>query len=294
MNKQLLKRAHKILEAAYNSAVSNEGRCRIEAMQVHVGYAEPGYGTLEGDDIIVTGDFNECSSYDWDTKTRTLVDDIPERVAKVLESAGIEIEWNDEWAECCECYKLVRTSADSYGWTASFALIDDCEIICSECLEENPEEHLKSLEGFADKANTLNGIHPEEHDYVCIGEFERGFHPGQDDDPRLAAKALEELGLERWLFNIDNVGQFDTRFSLWIHESEIDSGDANFMSKLTTLLNKRAVGPSVSQSIKRGLEEASRKMGNLSGEGIKYAKINEDGTADVKNVSAEDFIKGKI
>jgi hypothetical protein len=169
---------------------------------------------------------------------------------------------------------------------------NDCEIVCEECVESEPEQHLQSLEGNADTANTLS-IHPEEHGYVCIGEFERGFHPGQDDDPRLAAKALEKLGLKRWLFNIDSVGQFDTRFSLWIHEEELKDSPIDH-DELLAYCERQAVGPSVSGALKRGLEEASRKMRELSGDGIKYASINEDGSADVKSVSAEDFIKGNI
>lgn len=295
MNNKLLKRAHRILEAAHNSAVCREGRNRIEEMGVHVGYAEPGYGTLEGDDVIVTGNFNAITRYDMHScegrSYRRVLDDIPERVAKVLENAGIEIEWSDEWASCCACCKLVRTSADSYGWTPSYAESADGERICSECLEENPEEHLQSLEGRADAANTMNGIHPEEHDYVCLGEFERGFHRGQDDDPRLVAKALEELGLERWLFNIDSVGQFDARFSVWLHEDELADIDRE---ELESLLDRKAVGPSVSEGLKRAFEDADRKMRDLPNEGIKYAKLNEDGTADVKNVSKEDFIEGNM
>ena len=291
MNNKLLKRAHRILEAAHNSAVSDEGRWRIEEMRVHVGYSEPGYGTLEGDEVIVTGNFNTCTTYDRRVNARYDVDNIPQRVAEVLEKAGIEIEWNDEWAECCECNRLVRTQADCYSWTRSFVMDDECNYTCSECLEENPEEHLQSLEGRADAANTMNGIHPEEHDYVCLGEFERGFHRGQDDDPRLVAKALEELGLERWLFNIDSVGQFDARFSVWLHEDELADIDRE---ELESLLERKAVGPSVSEGLKRAFEDADRKMRDLPNEGIKYAKLNEDGTADVKNVSKEDFIEGNM
>lgn len=294
MNDKLLKRARNILEAAEHSAVTNEGRYRIEEMQVYVGYAEPGYGTLEGDDVIVTGNFNAITRHDSRNGQyhSVVMDDIAARAGKVLEKAGIAIEWNDEWTDCSGCNRLVRISADSYSWTPSYVM-GDCEVICAECVEEDPEEHLESLEGCPDKANTLAGIHPEEHGYICLGEFERGYHPGQDDDPKLVAKALGDLGLERWLFNIDNVGQFDTRFSVWLHEDELKEHGIN-QEELESLLERKAVGASVSEALKRAFDDASRKMGELPGEGVKYAKLNEDGTADVKIVSQEDFIKGKL
>jgi hypothetical protein len=296
-HKRLLKRAHTILEAAHNSAPTQSGRDRIEAMQVHVGYSEPGYGTLEGDDIIVTGNFNEIRNTELYSSAErgrhSFGDGTPGRVAEVLEKAGISIEWSDEWATCCECQRLVRTQADSYGWTPSFTRDEEYSYTCVECLEDNPEEHLQTLEGQADKANTLNGIHPEEHNYICLGEFERGFHRGQDDDPRLVGRALEEMGLERWLFNIDSVGQFDARFSLWLHEDELTERNIN-REELEDILDRKAVGPSVSEALKRAFEDADQKMRDLPSDGIKYAKLNEDGTADVKSVSAEDFIEGNL
>ena len=209
-------------------------------------------------------------------------------MSKVLERAGIEIEWSDEWTSCCDCGKLVRTSGDSYSWTRSFTEYDG-HVSCHECLESDPEGHLESLEGNPDTANTLS-INPGEHDYVCLGEFERGFHHGQDGDPGLIAKVLEEQEYSRFLFNIDGVGQFDARFSVWLHESEGDDLDQEL---LMNRLQSEGNGPSVSEALKRGLEEASREMSQLFGEGIKHAQVHGDGSATVKLVSPHDFIDGK-
>jgi len=180
-NEKLLKRAHKILEAAANSAPTQSGRYRIEEMRVHVGYSEPGYGTLEGDDIIVTGNFNEIRNTELYSSAErahhSFGDGTPGRVAEVLEKAGINIEWSDEWAECCECNKLVRTSADHYGWTRSYVMHNECEVVCEECVEEEPEEHLRSLEGNADTANTLRGIHPRGARLHLPGRIRARFPP---------------------------------------------------------------------------------------------------------------------
>jgi len=86
------------------------------------------------------------------------------------------------------------------------------------------------------------------------------------------------------------MGQFDVRFSLWLHD-ELTGIDRE---ELEDLLDRKAVGPSVSEALKRAFEDADRKMRDLPNAGIKYAKLNEDGTADVKSVSAEDFIEGNI
>jgi hypothetical protein len=40
------------------------------------------------------------------------------------------------------------------------------------------------------------------------------------------------------------------------------------------------------------LKDAAEKMGKLSGTGIRYAECKEDGTADVRLMSQEEFVKG--
>lgn len=143
------------------------------------------------------------------------------RVSKLAEKAGYEIEWSDEWTTCTGCNKAVRTSPDSYGWTRSYWDTDDGDTLCRECVLADPESYLESLEGDARKAETI-GVDLDAHGYRKLNtdSYENGWHPGQNDSPEVVAKSLKARGVERFLFKIDDVGQFDVRFSVYVHEDE--------------------------------------------------------------------------
>lgn len=280
-----LKRAYQILEAA--ASVSKEkASYRIEDIKLNLaGYAEPGYSNPKSG-IIALGDWNDVSEYNRNQNQFVTIDTTPSRVAKAFEKLGIEVEWEDEWVECDDCGKLVRCVASSYCWKPAY-IQRDCSITCHECLSSSPEEHLERLEGNPRAANTIDSIDPGEHGYIRLEEFEAGFHPGQDADPVLISQALEEQGISRYLFNIDDTGQFDMSFSVWIHASEKDLLDQERYGKA------KKDGPSRSERLKRGLEDASKKMPELKGEGVRVATIH-DGSADAKLLSHEDFVKGKV
>lgn len=183
----------------------------------HEGYAEPGYKTPESG-IIATGNWNNITKYV--NGQHITLNDYPSRIGRLFERLGVEIEWSDEWTECSNCYKLIRTSADSYSWQPSYVM-GDGEIECSECIAEHAEEHLKELEGRTSTCNTISGIDPEDHGYVKYNEdsYENGFY-GVNDDPKKIAAELRGKGIERFLFQLDENQQFCSRFSVYIHKSE--------------------------------------------------------------------------
>src|SRR5208337_893734 len=124
-SKRNLKRARRAIEAASMSAKTREGRGRVEDVQLHyAGVAEPGY---DNHDIVATGNWNDISK-----SSRHESDDIMTRLGDVLSKLGVELEWEDEWATCDECMKLVRTSPDSYSWQRSYVDNDDGRT-CVEC-----------------------------------------------------------------------------------------------------------------------------------------------------------------
>jgi hypothetical protein len=198
----------------------------------------------------------------------------------------VTIEWFDEWDSCCECSKLFRTSPDSYGWKPQYVATDN-GCVCVECVDA--EEHLKALEGNHHSANTIETIDPADHGYRLVKDgFEHGFHEGQDASPEKIAQALRAQGIERFLFQLDRVQQFDTSFSVYVHEDEADKLDEEAFEGAET------DGPSVSGAMKRGLQEATLAMSQLAdGDGVKVATVHADGTATAKLVSPEDFIAGK-
>jgi hypothetical protein len=130
--------------------------------------------------------------------------------------------WSDEWDTCDECGGLVRNQADSYSWKR-YGTCDENGTVCGNCLKKDIPAYLETLEGKSGKAVTLD-VDPGQHGYVRVNPegrhegFESGWHPGQDDDPKAMAKTLKLNGITRFIWVITGVGQFDVRFTLYIHE----------------------------------------------------------------------------
>lgn len=217
MTVNIFTRAQRIIEAGIRSAKDNRAVCQLESIQLYSDYAEPGYRTPESGCIAV-GNWNDITQYNREKGRYDTVDDAPRRVARMLEKLGVELEWSDEWTSCEGCGRLFRAVADSYDWQMA-GVINDGSCLCNECVD--PVEHLESLEGQSHRCNTIDTVKPDDHGYVCIlAGQENGFHPGQDANPKLIAKALRSAGIKRYLFNLDGTGQFDMEFSVWVHESE--------------------------------------------------------------------------
>jgi hypothetical protein len=219
------RRAERILEiaAAMAAKVSVYAENRIEEIQLHYnGYAEPGYSAGEHD-LVATGNWNKITQYDAQSQTSVLVSNLPKRIADLFEKMGIECEWSDEWTECNHCGKIVRNQGDSYHWTPSFFWSEQSgDVSCIECLLKDPEDFLSELEDNENVANTMEEIDPAKYGYIQINEdsYETGWYPGQHDNPSKIAKELRKKGITKFLFNIDSVGQFDSHWSVYVHEDE--------------------------------------------------------------------------
>ena len=75
-----------------------------------VGYAD-GYSHIPADQVWVTGNWNERQNWrDRQAGLPPTADDLmPQVLGDALERLGVEIEWHDEWDECQECHRLIRT-----------------------------------------------------------------------------------------------------------------------------------------------------------------------------------------
>lgn len=146
--------------------------------------------------------------------------DIPKWVGDYLEAAGFECEWSDEWWIDSNRDKAYRTEPSSYGWRPTAVLAPE------ECDYLTPDDGAaEAIEAFASEcAGTVSAVpywvtdeDLEEAGFVQHeGRFERGFHPGQTDDPVKIARALLDGGkAHRVVGRIDESGQFDVRFSMW-------------------------------------------------------------------------------
>lgn len=207
--------------------------------EVYSGYAEPGYNDSESGRVAL-GNWNSRTVsrkvYDkpipfWLTvkdpdATYVAEDQTMPRIGAILEKLGIALEWDDEWAPCSECGKLIRTQPDSYSWTASYWLSDGDGIYCQDCLLEDPNDYLEYLEGNPDAANTLD-LDLKSQGYRHVDEsYENGWY-GTEDDPHEIAGNLRKIGVERFIFEVDSVGQFNLTFSVYVHELEYHKLNSN-------------------------------------------------------------------
>ena len=249
-----MRNLHEFIEGVQSShKISPESRDRLDEIQFHSAYAEPGYDDPESG-IIATGNWNNADKKAPPPKYWVKADDFVERVAHVLEKRfKAELEWSDEWDTCSECQKLVRTQADSYGWTRAYFELEG-DRLCCECVKEHAEEVLQSLEGnFKSAVTDALGLDPADHGYIqVLKDLEHGLHEHMAADPTVIAKGLRELGVTRFLFKIDDASQFYFTFSCWVHESEV--GKCGVEPDIAT---DAAVSPA--EMMKRALQSAAMK-----------------------------------
>lgn len=175
-------------------------------------YAEPGYTLSEGARGVAFGDWNG-KNY---------------RLANILDRMGYEVEWLDEWTRCEHCDRAFRTQPDSYSWKMHGAYLEDsCEMICGDCLAENPEWITDELMNDPRRALTMDIDLAAEGWHMIPGDAWRHGWYGQEDNP-------EEVVLSHvpenhdYIFVIDSVGQFELAFRLWIREATADSRPGEF------------------------------------------------------------------
>jgi hypothetical protein len=97
--------------------------------------------------------------------------------------------------------------------------MNECSIVCHECIENDAADYLEFLEDNPHTAITLD-IDPEDYGYILIDDsFENGWHPGQNDDPVKISKELHGKGYNHLVFKITGKGQFDIGFAVW-HKPE--------------------------------------------------------------------------
>lgn len=257
-------------------------------------YAEPGYH-LRNDQVgIVFANWNNKSYYDREKREFVVTDDTMPRLARVAEWLGFEVEWLDEWVVCSMCNAAFRKSPDGYGWTMYGYIFDgwtdhifDGRAECGDCITEDPGNYLEAIKDNYHSADTVLGDTLVDHGYARVDiEFEHGLYGGQDASPEVIWNTLHECEIEGVIFSLDAAGQFDTAFSVWVREEDLKIATAALRHGNT----RCELDPA--EACKRALRSASEQMRELQGDGIRYAKCKEDGTADVRLVSPEEFVDG--
>lgn len=204
----------------------------LTVTDVIVGCAEPGY-SMADDAVIVLGDWNPKRYPRDDDEPLKKNETIGPRLARALERIGAETFWLDEWTRCDECYRAIRTEADSYRWKPSYAWQSECERVCRECL-------LADIGSAIDAGNYINNADNavtwtnlatlEQNGWTQWApndphEYQNGWHPGQDDDPRdVLATILADDPTAEVVFLISDVGQFDLRFVALTRDEDETNG----------------------------------------------------------------------
>lgn len=192
-----------LLSSRFERIIKAAGDFGDEIMCHFDGYAEPGYTDPECG-VICCADWNNKTYYDRSKGETVTTSDVPERVAKLLEKLGVALEWSDEWWDCTDCHKLVRCQPDGMDWRPSYAVLNDCEVVCHECIAKDPECYLEDLAG--DESGIDCSVDLEEHGYLQVMEFS-GY--GWPEDKRLISAVLAEKRAEDYLFDNND-------YSLWL------------------------------------------------------------------------------
>jgi len=285
----------RLVEWARKKAWTWQGKSRVRNVQFNgVGYAEPGY-TDPASGWIALGNWNNIGlAYDNEKRKFTCDDRAPSLLARALEKLGVELEWEDEWTECMDCGKLVRTSPDSYSWQRSYAVVDECDLLCHKCIVADPSDYLAEMEGNSGHAITFD-LDLEGHDYVRVErDYETGLHHSQDNDPHKVASVLREAGIERFIFVLDSTGQFDFDWSVWIHKSE-ENKLGPVEKRLDPYNRDTRMKKSPAQSMQEALRDAEVKEAAIERKpgDILVTKCKGDGTAEVRSITPQEFVDGK-
>lgn len=225
-NHPLVDQVNELIARHKDLCVSEEARSRIDEVEVYSeGYGEPGYD--EGK-VVVLGNWNDILRWSTPQKSQ-IVDTAPSHLAEALELLeGVETQWSDEWVQCSISGQLYRSSPNSYDWQQSYVYIGD-DVVGADVLAERED----LLEEFVDSrvGDTISSVTAEVLDQkklenmgfeLILDGLERGYHDGQAADPMIISKQLRKMGVDRFLFKIDYVGQFDVTFSLYVDKKDAE------------------------------------------------------------------------
>jgi hypothetical protein len=136
------------------------------------------------------------------------------------------LEWYDEWTVLHETNDneeyvsaAYRTSGNCYGWTSSLLFLEGVgEYVSHREIAKDPEEYFPEYFNQERAAWTVADIDLEEYGFTKVNSdsYESGCYTGQTDNPADILSSLQKSNPEtNYIFEIDSVGQFDVRFSIW-------------------------------------------------------------------------------
>lgn len=123
--------------------------------------------------------------------------------------------FGDEYSTCSNCNGIIKTSPDYYGSPIQYMSFE-CAILCRECLtiEEILPEYVNNPLKCV-PSNLFNEYDFEIEGFKKLNEesYERGLHPGQNDDPKTIIKEFEKQYTEI-IFLLTETSQFYIKFDV--------------------------------------------------------------------------------
>lgn len=187
---------------------------------------------------------------------------------EILESLLGETGFNDEYDHCSNCYKIIRTSPDSYSWSPDYILSDD-GLYCLDCVDtEETLEELKNTKKPLPEEIQSRGDHEGLIIELSDIKYSNGFHSGMDDSPDIILRTFKRAKIDLW-FTV-SPSQFYTDFYVNVRPE-----DENNAREILANLD-----------VYQGFSNAEEFSKALQGKHSDYV------TVTTRNISPEEFING--
>jgi len=181
----------------YLLALARACETEIDNLGYAPAYAEPGYTDPERG--ILFADWNK----------------FPRDFDRVLQRAGYETEWSDEWSTCEDCGRAFRTSPDSYHYSPYYMIIGECSIVCLDCVDW--PSYLAEHEDDPDWACPRD-VDPGLHGYTLIAG---AYDHAHTETPETVLAQYHARGERGILFRHSDVSTVYRRFEVWRNDDAI-------------------------------------------------------------------------
>lgn len=204
-----------------------------------------------------------------------------------LDSFGFEVVFSDEYSRCAcgNCDNIVRTSPDSYSWTAPL-FIDGEGYISDDCVCDGDFDQ-DILEQYQNEQKSIPDVRsPEDLGLVKVNEesFENGLYGGQNDTPEPIIEALNDQNIDVWFKVYPR--QFDCDFDVYVRTEDHDRAK-QILEGIDTELDYDPA-----EQMKKALQNIPPIDPNANGVTVNSIDVST-GTVKTKVVSKQDFIDGK-
>lgn len=182
---------------------------------VGMGYAEPGYH-----DNVTTWVLGSWWVRDKETGELEM-----HPITKAFDRLGITWDFYDEWDQCSHCWRIFRSTGDSYFWKRFGVDLPDGDRLCGECVVD-PEFLPDVLQEYVNNPHNRVAFCDASHlealgwvRYNADRKYQAGAFEGMRDNPGSIAEMLKVSHPNHdFVFYLDEPSQFYIEFSVFLKE----------------------------------------------------------------------------